>query len=244
MSVIAVIPARFRSSRFPGKPLADICGKPMIWWVYQQAKKVGLLDRVVVATEDDRIKAVCESMNMDVIMTSEKHPTGTDRVAEVAQKLEGDLYINIQGDEPLVEPEAIRTIVDYCLKDEGTDVVNTMSAIDDEKVLHSDSVVKVAFNDRNEVIYLSRSIVPFNKGGSAVDYYRHMGMYGIRREALQFFAKTPRGRIERAEDIEMFRFIENGIRIKILPIKTSAIAVDRPEDIPLVEAAMKGVQPK
>lgn len=242
MKIIGVIPARYRSSRFPGKPLADICGKPMIWWVYQQARKVLSFADVVVATDDDRIKTVCENLKMEVVMTSSKHPTGTDRMAEVAQKIEGDLYVNIQGDEPLIEPKAIESVIDYFRHHDGVDVINTMTKIDDEEVLNQSSTVKVAFNERNEVIYLSRSVVPFKKGNVDVGYYRHMGLYAIKREALFFFARTPRGRIEQAEDIEMFRFLENGIRVGIIPVMTNAIAVDRPCDIIKVEAAIKEKQ--
>lgn len=240
MKIIGVIPARYQSSRFPGKPLADICGKPMIWWVYQQCLNVPELDEIVVATDDVRIKEVCEKLNMNVVMTSDKHPTGTDRVAEVASKMDGDLFINIQGDEPLIEPEAIGTIIKFFDQNQETEVVNTMTKIDDIDTLNRSSVVKVAFNDLNDLIYLSRSIVPFKKGEASVDYYRHMGMYGIKRDVLLYFAKTRRGRIEQAEDIEMFRFIENGIRIKIIPILTRAVAVDNPEDIARVEAIIAG----
>ena len=111
MKIIGVIPARYRSSRFPGKPLADICGRPMIWWVYQEAKKCKKLDDVFIATDDERIQAACESYGIPVVMTSPDHPTGSDRVAEVAAKVEGDLFINIQGDEPLMEPEMVRQVI-------------------------------------------------------------------------------------------------------------------------------------
>lgn len=240
MKIIGVIPARYQSSRFPGKPLAAICGKPMIWWVYQQAMRVSDFEQVVVATDDKRISNVCEQLDINVMLTSPTHPTGTDRMAEVAHKLEGDLFVNIQGDEPLVEPEIIETIIDYSRNNQEVDVINTMAKITDEDILHLSSVVKVAFNNHNDVIYLSRSIVPYNKSVLHNEYYRHLGMYGIKREALMFFAQTPRGRIEQVEDIEMFRFIENGMKIKILPINTSMVAVDHPEDVDRVEMIMKG----
>lgn len=236
MKVIGVIPARYKSSRFPGKPLADICGKPMIWWVYQQVRKVSEFDTVVVATDDQRIKVACDNMKIDAIMTSDMHPTGTDRVAEVAGKIDGDLYVNIQGDEPLIEPESIIAVIEYFKAHQEVDVINTMIEVTDIADLERSSVVKVAYNSSNDVIYLSRSIVPHKKCQGDVTYFRHMGLYGMTKSALMFFAETPRGQIEKVEDIEMFRFIENKKNIKILPIQGQAIAVDYPEDIEKVKA--------
>lgn len=238
MNIIAVIPARYKSTRFPGKPLANICGKPMIWWVYQQVKKVQDFDTIVIATDDSHIKRTCDDLGIKAILTSDKHQTGTDRVAEVAEIIKGDIYINIQGDEPLIEPESIKTVIDFFRSNPEEKVVNTMTRIIDKKDLERDSVVKVAYNINNDVIYLSRSIVPHKKEERDAEYFRHMGLYGMTKEALAFFAKTPRGKIEIIEDIEMFRFIENRINIKILPIQGQAISVDYPEDIKKVEAVI------
>lgn len=232
MKVIGVIPARYKSSRFPGKPLADIMGKPMIWWVYHQCRKVHEFDEVYVATDDSRIESVCRQYRMNVILTSEKHQTGTDRVAEVSERVEGDFFVNIQGDEPLIAPESIRAVIRAHIADPTDAVINTMSIIEDEEELHKDSIVKVAFNDRGYIIYLSRSLVPCKKDkGEEVTYYRHLGLYGLSREALRYYANAERGRIEKIEDIEMFRFIENNIPIKIILVKSKSIGVDCPGDI-------------
>ena len=131
MKIIGVIPARYESSRFPGKPLADICGKPMIWWVYQQAKKVEALDRIIVATENRRIVDACMSLGMDVMLTSDRHPTGTDRVGEVARKIAADLYVNIQGDEPLLEPGTIKAAIEPFYENADLQVCNLMTRIKD-----------------------------------------------------------------------------------------------------------------
>lgn len=238
MKIICVIPARYASSRFPGKPLASICGKPMIWWTYQQAKKVPEFETVVVATDDQRIKAACDDLGMDVIMTSDAHPTGTDRVAEIAGMIDGDLYVNIQGDEPLIDPASIQVLIEYFKAHPDAEVINTMTKVNDIEELERSSVVKVVYNSNNDLIYLSRSIVPQKKCQEDVVYFRHMGLYGMTKAALMFFAKTPRGQVEKVEDIEMLRFIENGKKVKILPIQGRAIAVDCPEDIGKVEAAI------
>ena len=242
MRIIGVIPARYQSSRFPGKPLADILGRPMIWWVYQQCLKVPELDEVYVATEDSRIEAACRQYGMNVLMTSDKHPTGSDRVGEAAQKIEGDLFINIQGDEPLIDPGAIRAVIETHQTDPEIAVVNTMTMITNDDDLARDTVVKVAFDNKGDVVYLSRSVVPYLKDRSKkVDYYRHMGLYGLTKEALRFFARTARGRIEMTEDIEMFRFIENRIPIRIIAVETGATGVDCPEDIQTIIEQMGGV---
>jgi len=232
MKILGVIPARYESSRFPGKPLVDICGKPMIWWVYNQVEKVNKIDEVYVATDDKRIEKACLSYNMNVIMTSKEHKTGTDRVAEVAQLIEADYYINIQGDEPLIEPQNIQKIVDLCGA-EGKDfeIVNVMTKIRNKEDIQKSTIVKVIFNENNDLIYLSRLQIPFSKNGESIQYYKHLGLYSLTRNALLFFAKTPRAKIEKIEDIEMLRFLENGYKIKMLEVTSETIAIDVKEDL-------------
>ena len=237
-SIIGVIPARYQSSRFPGKPLADICGKPMIWWVYQQAKKVPGLDEVWVATDDHRIVESCKQYNLNVQMTSDRHPTGTDRLCEIAQSRIADFYVNIQGDEPTIEPDVIQSVIDHFKAYPGHQVINTMTAIQDSNDILRDTVVKAVANESGHLIYLSRAPVPYPKSGQEITYYRHMGLYGITREKLQFYQTHSRGRIERTEDIEMFRFLENGESISILEVTSQTVAVDRPEDIEKVRKRM------
>jgi len=239
MKTIGVIPARYASSRFPGKPLADICGKPMIWWVYQQCLKVPGLDNVLVATEDNRIVDVCKQYGLSVRLTSAQHPTGTDRLCEVAESVPADFYVNIQGDEPLIESATIQAVIDCFYKNTNMQVINTMTKIKNEDELHSDTVVKVAASENGRLLYLSRSLIPHPKNKQAIDYYKHMGLYGLTKSAVTFYHTHARGRIECIEDIEMFRFLENGQEVLIIEVNSQTIAVDRPEDICKVEVQLK-----
>lgn len=239
MKIVGVIPARYQSSRFPGKPLALICGKPMIWWVYQQAAKVTAFDELMVATDSDKIFNVCQELNIPVAMTKDTHPTGTDRLGEIAEKSNADFFVNIQGDEPMIEMAAIQGIVDYKLAHSEVDVINAMSPLKPDQDVNDLSIVKVAAAKNQDLIYLSRSPIPGSKKGEKVEYKRHLGLYGLSREALLFFAHTERGYLESIEDVEMLRFLENGYRIKILEVNSETLGVDNPEDIAKVEAVMK-----
>lgn len=160
MKIIGVIPARYRSSRFPGKPLVSICGKPMIYWVYNQACKVKEFDQVYVATDDERIYNTCKEYNMAVIMTSEDCATGSDRVAEVSTKVEGDLFVNIQGDEPVIEPEMIRQVISIFTEDETVYFGSLKKEITDPKEIQAPSTVKVVTDDKGDAMYFSRSVIP------------------------------------------------------------------------------------
>ena len=246
MKIIGVIPARYQSSRFPGKPLALINGKPMIWWVYHHVMKVSDFDSIYVATDSELIYNTCVDNNMNVLMTSDKHQTGTDRLGEIAEKTDADFYVNIQGDEPLIEPQTIQKIVEYKRSNPSVDVINTMTALHEDEDVNTDTIVKVVAADNGDLLYLSRSPVPYPKRGQKVDYFKHLGLYGLSREALLFFSGAARTRNEKIEDIEMMRFLENGYRIKIVEVKSKTIGVDRPEDIAKVENAMKnlGIKPE
>ncbi|WP_319995455.1 3-deoxy-manno-octulosonate cytidylyltransferase [Trichococcus shcherbakoviae] len=231
MKIIGIIPARYRSSRFPGKPLSDIMGKPMIWWVYNQVKKVKKIDEVYVATDDERILEVCNSLNINVIMTSESHQTGTDRIGEVARRIPADLYINIQGDEPLIEPETVEKAIEPFINDDALLVSNLMSEINDPVDVVNFTVPKVLTNNQNEGIYLTRSTAPYPKGRIEFKYYKQVCVYGFKPEALEFYCNTARGKLEEIEDIEILRFIENGIDVKYVEVNTNSIAVDTPNDL-------------
>lgn len=235
MKIIGVIPSRYESSRFPGKPLAEICGKPMIYWVYRQAVKVKEFEDVIVATDDERIADVCRQYEMNVLMTSKEHPTGTDRLGEVAKLIEADFYVNIQGDEPLIEPETIKKVVDYKMERPETEVINTITPIREEFEITSNTCVKVVTNSEDDGIYLSRSPIPYPKKGQEITYYKHLGLYGLSRKALLFYASEKRTKLEQIEDIEMLRFVENHINIKFVTVDSATIAVDRAEDIARVE---------
>lgn len=231
MKIVGVIPARYSSSRFEGKPLADICGKPMLWWVYNQAKKVKSLDEVYVATDDERIKSMCLEHKMNVIMTSKTHQTGTDRVAEVARSIKADLYLNIQGDEPLIEPSTISKAIEPFLNNSTLQVTNLMTKIESPVDAINTTIPKVVTNSDNIGIYLSRSIIPFPKGNLDYCYFKQVCVYGYKPEALELFSNSNRGKLEEIEDIELLRFIENGIAVKFIDVDSDTIAVDTPKDL-------------
>jgi len=239
MKIIGVIPARFKSSRFEGKPLADICGKPMIWWVYNQAIKVKEFKAVYVATEDERIFDACKFYNIDVIMTSDQHKTGTDRIGEVARKIPADLYVNIQGDEPMIEPETILEAIKPFFENLDLKVSNLMTSIKDPVDVVNFTVPKVITNKDGIGIYLTRSTAPYPKGNINFSYFKQVCVYGFKPDALQFFCESPRGKIESIEDIEILRFIENGYKVQFIEVDSDTVAVDTPNDLEKVNNIMK-----
>lgn len=239
MKIIGVIPARYKSSRFPGKPLADICGKPMIWWVYNQAKKVEDFDAVYVATDDERIEKACKENDINVIMTSDEHKTGTDRIGEVARKIPADLYVNIQGDEPLIEPETIVQAIKPFYDNPDLQITNLMTKIDDPVDVINFTVPKVITNAENIGIYLTRSTAPYPKGRLDYSYYKQVCVYGFKPEVLDFYCKSPRGKIESIEDIEILRFIENGYKVQYIEVDSETIAVDTQNDLAKVNKYIK-----
>lgn len=239
MKTIGVIPARYQSSRFPGKPLADICGKPMIWWVYQQCLKVPELNDVYVATDDSRIENACNQLGIKVILTSDKHPTGTDRVGEVAERIPADLYLNIQGDEPMIEPETISKAILPFLSQPNLQVSNLMTPIENPVDVVNFTVPKVITNEENIGVYLTRSTAPYPKGSIDYQYMKQVCVYGFRPEALRFFCGTPRGKIEKIEDIEILRFIEHGYRVQFVEVDSQTVAVDTQNDLEKVRFIMR-----
>jgi len=232
MKVVGIIPARYASSRFHGKPLADIHGKPMVWWVYQQAKKVNIFDEVYVATDDTLISTKVEELGGKAILTSSMHLTGTDRVAEVSEKIHADWYVNIQGDEPLIEPETIEAVLNP-IKQGSNDihVINLMARINDPVDAINPTIPKVITGEDGRGIYLTRGTSPYPKGSIDYFYYKQLGVYAFTPSALAFYKSSPRGKIERIEDIEILRFIENGWHVKYIEVETQSIAVDTPKDL-------------
>ncbi len=231
MKILGVIPARFQSSRFPGKPLADIQGKPMIWWVYQQASKSKLLSEVIVATDDDRIKTVCENYNLKVMMTSSDHPTGTDRLCEVAEKIQADIFVNIQGDEPLIEPDTIDKAIQPMLENQEILVTNLMTKIKNPVDLINPTIPKVITTDGNRGLFLSRGVTPFPKASLDYHYYKQVCVYGFLPQALEHFKNSKRTKIELIEDIEILRFIESGLYVQYIEVDSETVAVDTEEDL-------------
>lgn len=245
MKIIAVIPARYESSRFQGKPLVDICGKLMIERVYLQAKKVKEFDEVYVATDDQRIYDACEQRGVKAVMTSTKHRTGTDRIGEVAVKIPADLYVNIQGDEPLIEPGTIRQAILPFIQGEIKDlqVTNLMTEIHDPVDLINFTVPKVLAAKDGRGVFLTRAAAPFPKGSIEAKYYKQVCVYGFTPEALRFYCdygkKYGKAKIEAIEDIEILRFIENGYRVQYIEVDSETIAVDTPNDLERVREYVK-----
>jgi len=237
MKIVAVIPARYQSSRFEGKPLAEICGKLMIERVYLQAKQVKEFEEVYVATDDDRIYKACAERNIPCVMTSTTHRTGTDRIGEVAEKIPADLYVNIQGDEPLIEPATIRAAITPFIENPQTDiqVTNLMTEIKDPVDLINFTVPKVLAAKDGRGVYLTRSAAPFPKGNIDVKYYKQVCVYGFTPQALKFYCdygkKYGKAKIESVEDIEILRFIENGYRVQYIEVESETIAVDTQNDL-------------
>lgn len=240
MKIIGVIPARYKSSRFPGKPLVDICGKPMIYWVYRQAMKVNEFNEVYIATDDERIRAACDQYGMKVIMTSDKHNTGSDRVAEVAEKTDGDLYVNVQGDEPVINPEMIREVISIFQEDETVYFGSLKKEITDSDEIQATSTVKVVTDDKGDAMYFSRSVIPSNlKDGKLARVFRHVGIYAYKKEFLLKFAAMEQTELELGEGIEPLRAMQKGYKMRLKETTYSSIGVDLPEHVALVEKIIR-----
>jgi 3-deoxy-manno-octulosonate cytidylyltransferase (CMP-KDO synthetase) len=201
----------------------------MIWWVYQQAKKTLELHDVYVATDDERIAYVCRNYDMLYVMTSDKHPSGTDRVAEVATKIEGDVFINIQGDEPLIEPEALSVLCSAMRN--GTSFASLCNKVTDRDEINSPNTVKVVINTDGYAMYMSRSVIPSGLKGHMGEVFRHVGIYAYTREILQQFVAMPQSELELAEGIEPLRLIEKGAKLKMIETVYSSIGVDTQQDL-------------
>ena len=239
MKVLGVIPARFRSTRFPGKPLADILGKPMIYHVYSASVKASLLNDVIVATDDQRIVEACDKYDIPSILTSEKHPTGTDRVAEVAQNIQADLYVNIQGDEPMMKPNTIDAAVRPFFEQSDFDVTNLCTKILEPDEVIDTNVIKVVRSPESYAIYLSRQPIPYPKDRRDVIYYKQVCVYAFRKDALVRFVNTPQTYLERVEGVEILRFLELGMKIKFVEeTEGGTYAVDSPSDLARVTELM------
>jgi 3-deoxy-manno-octulosonate cytidylyltransferase (CMP-KDO synthetase) len=242
VKVLAVIPARHASKRFPGKPLAPIAGKSMIQHVVERVRQAQLVSRVVVATDDDSIKAAVESFGGEVILTRRDHRTGTDRVAEVAAHLPAEIYLNVQGDEPLIDPATLDAMVSAMLEDESIQAATACTAISHQNDIMDPNVVKVVRNFDGDALYFSRAPVPWVRDGGepvTVHHWKHLGLYAYRRDALLDFPTLPPGELERIEQLEQLRWLENGIPIRLVETDYDAVSVDVPGDVERVERLIR-----
>lgn len=239
MKIIGVIPARYESSRLPGKPLKDICGKPMVWWVYQHAKAVSRLSDVYVATDAVEIENVCKHYSIPVIMTSDKHPTGSDRLAEVAAKIVADIYVTIQGDEPLLEPATIEKILDVILSEPNIPCATLKTPYKNPVDVVNGTTPKVVCDVNNDILLFSRAPIPYPKASIDYVYYKPIGVYAFKRDIILLYGKLSRSPIEKIEDIELLRLVENGIKVRVGIVNSDTVAVDTAKDLERVRKYIK-----
>lgn len=236
--IVGIIPARYSSTRFPGKALCDIKGKTMVQRVYEQAKLSKHLDKVIVATDDQRIIDNVLSFGGEVVMTAATHPSGTDRCWDALQQLKEQYQyvINIQGDEPFINPKQIDELA-MVLKDGTTELATQMIPVDSYEMLADEGEVKIVLNTNNEALYFSRTIIPYIKNVDQKEwhkhfqYYRHVGMYAYRNDILEKITKLPVSALEKAESLEQLRWVENGFKIKCVTTKFDSHCIDTPEDL-------------
>lgn len=246
-SVVAIIPARYASTRLPGKPLVDIAGKPMIVRVAERAREIAAISRVIIATDDQRVFDAVIAHNHEVIMTSPDHRTGTDRLAEVAARLDAEIIVNVQGDEPLIEPATIAAAIAPLLADASIVMCTTSEPIESAADLLNPNVVKVVTDEQGFALYFSRNPIPFPRAAvqqhGSIEaafaaepellklYSKHTGMYVYRRDFLLRYAKLPPTPLEQAELLEQLRALEHGYRIRVVKVDHRSIGVDTPEDL-------------
>jgi 3-deoxy-manno-octulosonate cytidylyltransferase (CMP-KDO synthetase) len=257
-SIIAIIPARFGSTRFPGKSLALINGKPMIQWVYERTKQSRLVNRVIVATDDDRIAKAVSAFNGEAVMTSSSHPTGTDRIAEVAKYLDCAFVVNVQGDEPLIRPDMIDEAIAPLLDDPSIHMGTLCKKIEDRAEAFDPNVVKVVFDRKGFALYFSRAPIPWDRDGGTGEnkesrvrsqesearsqkpiteshMYKHIGLYVYRREFLISYAGMPQMPLETIEKLEQLRALERGYKIKVVVTEHESFGVDIPGDLSKIQ---------
>lgn len=235
MKIVGVIPARYGSTRFPGKPLVNLKGRPLIQWTIEGAKKSRLLSDLIVATDDERIKAAAEAVGVQVAMTDSELPTGSDRIHAAIKNLNCDVVVNIQGDEPLVTGSLIDGLAQVFIDDAGLDMATLAHPITEEE-LQSVNSVKVVVNQRDEALYFSRYAIPYSRS-KAVDMgtyegcLKHIGMYAYTKTFLKQFCEAPPALIEKAESLEQLRALYLGAKIKVIRVKEASLGVDTPEDL-------------
>jgi 3-deoxy-manno-octulosonate cytidylyltransferase (CMP-KDO synthetase) len=238
MTVLAILPARFGSTRFPGKPLTPIAGKPMIQHVWERTRLAKQVDAVTIATDDERIQCACEAFGADVEMTAVDHPTGTDRLAEVAARYDHDVIVNVQGDEPLIEGFVIDAAIEALLRDDRA-AMSTVVHRAEPEAFEDPNRVKVVVDSAGFALYFSRAPIPYRRKDTGIVPLQHVGLYVYHRDFLLEFVKLDRSPAERSEELEQLRVLENGHRIRVAEIEGwTSTPVDVPEDVPIVEAAL------
>jgi len=237
VKAIGVIPARYRSTRLEGKVLADICGKPMIQRVYERACQAALLDKVIVATDDERIRSAVTAFGGEAVMTSPHHASGTDRIGEAIKHVDAEVVVNIQGDEPLIQPAAIDAVIEPLFKDGSIPMATVMQEIFDPRDHGDPNVVKVVTDINGFALYFSRSLIPYPR--ERIDYhvYQHIGLYAYRKDFLLQYIRLEQTALEKIESLEQLRVLENGFQIKVMLVEhRQGLGVDTPEDLERVRS--------
>jgi 3-deoxy-manno-octulosonate cytidylyltransferase (CMP-KDO synthetase) len=240
--VVVVIPARFGSTRLPGKPLVSLAGKPMIQRVYERARMAKKVDRVIVATDDERIVKAVETFGGEARMTRADHRTGTERVAEVAAHVEGEVFVNVQGDEPLLDPVAVDTAVNALLEEVPAMIATVATPIKTAADIMDPNVVKTVLDFDGNALYFSRAPIPWVRDTASkvqVRHLKHLGLYVFQRDALLEYPTLPQGDLERVEQLEQLRWLENGWKIRVAEVEHDAVSVDVPEDVARVEKLLE-----
>ncbi len=241
MNTFAIIPSRFGSTRFPGKPLANISGKPMIQWVYENVSKAEVLDAIYVATDDKRIFNCVESFGGKALMTASTHTCGTDRLAECAGILklnDDDIVLNIQGDEPLINPKMVMDLFST-FEDPDVYMGTLKKLIENEEELNNPNVVKVISDVKGDAIYFSRYCIPYERDGKKANHYKHIGAYAYKTWFLKEYSKMEKTELEKSESLEQLRVIENGLKIRVKETMYQTVGVDTPEQIEMVEKELR-----
>ena len=242
MDVIGVIPARFYSTRFEGKVLAKILGKPMIQLVYEKAKQARLLDDVIIACDHELVAGAVREFGAKVVFTAKAHPCGTDRISEVVNPLDVKIVVNIQGDEPLIHPSMIDSVAEALLNNKDLNMATLMKRIEDSALINDPNVVKVVVDKNNFALYFSRAAIPhfaFNSGVAKPVYFKHIGLYGYTKDFLFTYKNLPVSNLEKTERLEQLRVLEEGFRIKVIETKFDTVGVDTPDDLIKVEEYLR-----
>lgn len=239
MNIVAIIPSRYASTRFPGKPTADICGKPMLWWVYNQVSKIKQFTNVYCAIDDERIKQICEQYNMKYIMTRNNHPEHISRIHEVSTKIDADYYMCINGDEPLISADCILPVIPKQIIGEPYFGGAMRILTDPAETIDFAKIKVVVSESTGRCLYMSRTPVPYPRGTLFFHYNKYVGVECFNKSALDFFVNTPMGSLEKVEDIDHLRFLENGIDLHFNYVDSESISVDTPKDLEKVRKILK-----
>ncbi len=243
MRAVGVIPARWASTRFEGKVIAPIHGRPMIQHVWQRCKHSRFLEDIIIACDDERVLKTAQEFGAKAVMTSLSHASGTDRIAEAVRDINAEIIVNIQADEPLIHHNVIDDLVCAIRDDETVSMATVVKVMDTMAEVNNPNIVKAVIDRKGYALYFSRSVIPYNrekKGLDQIRYYKHLGIYAYRKDFLMAFSKMPRSRLEETEQLEQLRALEAGVRIKTVVTDKETIGVDTPEDLAKVEAILNG----